>query len=168
MRPTTIGRALLLLLLTLTLGVTAVPHTAYAAPRPATPQRPPPPEGGPDPKLSCKHNQYVFADGNGTFVIRNNCRHGVVNWGYRISAPLCRIATGPVVEAGMDWWRNGTMQGRTSPHTEDCTYVFHGTLKPARNGDHISYQDDLNFPVEVAGNPGRAHLHIDGIFDLVP
>jgi hypothetical protein len=42
------------------------------------------------------------------------------------------------------------------------SYTFHGTFNPLLAGDHIEYDDDFFFAVEVGGQPGHGHIHLTG------
>jgi hypothetical protein len=106
---------------------------------------------------------YNFSDVNGTYTIQHACGGSTGPWGYRMSAALCGIIAGNVVEAGMSWTRNGVSQPRQAPHTVGCTYIFHGTYNPDRDYDHISYVDSFTFAVKG----GHGSLQIYGDFTTV-
>ena len=107
---------------------------------------------------------HLFTDGDGTFSFQHACGGTTGPWGYRLSAGLCTIVISDVTESGMAWTRNGTRQGRQSPHVETCRYQFHGNFNPDKDFDLISYSDTFVFRVDVGGETGTADLDIKGSF----
>lgn len=96
-------------------------------------------------------------------LIHRACGSNKAPWLFKMAGPLCAIATSPVTEGGMDWWRNGNPKPRQSPHYEFCDYSFHGTYNPADIYDHVRYKDVLKFEIP----DGDAELTVHGDFTLV-
>lgn len=107
--------------------------------------------------LRCDKNP-SWSDARGTLHARFNCHHSNINWGYRISARVRAVITGPVHEQGVSWWRNGKRMPRNAGHVVGKNYLFHGTLKPVHHGDHVQFQDFMKFRVNVGGKPGTGTL----------
>ncbi|MEU4683759.1 hypothetical protein [Streptomyces xinghaiensis] len=107
--------------------------------------------------LRCGKNP-SWSDANGTLHARFNCRHSTINWGFRISARVRSVITGPVRERGVSWWKNGKAMPRNAGHVVGKNYLFHGTLKPVRHDDVVQFQDHMTFPVRIGGRPGVGTL----------
>ncbi|WP_030542316.1 hypothetical protein [Streptomyces albus] len=107
--------------------------------------------------LRCDKNP-SWSDANGTLHARFNCRHSTINWGFRISARVQSVITGPVRERGVSWWKNGKAMPRNAGHVVGKNYLFHGTLKPVRHDDVVQFQDYMTFPVRIGGRPGVGTL----------
>lgn len=107
--------------------------------------------------LRCDKNP-SWSDSRGTLHMRFNCRHNTVNWGFRISPRVQSVITGKVAERGASWWRNGKAMPKNAPHVVGKNYLFHGTFKTVRHGDHVQSQDYMKFPVRIGGRPGVGTL----------
>lgn len=104
---------------------------------------------------------YTFTDANVSFYIQHACGGTTGPWGIKISSAVCAGASSSVSESGMTWARNGATMASQAPHNQACSYTFHGTFNPDRDGDHISYVDVLRFRV---GANGKATLQVYGDF----
>ncbi|MBV9023897.1 MAG: hypothetical protein JO362_08915 [Streptomycetaceae bacterium] len=107
--------------------------------------------------LYCNTNP-TYTNAAGTLDARFNCAYSVINWGLRIAPSVQSNITGDVTEHGVWWWKNGVRMPKNSPHPEPKDYIFHGTLKPVRNGDVVQFQDYMTFPVRINGRTGTGTL----------
>lgn len=111
--------------------------------------------------LNCE-GSHTTTDNNGTFDIQYTCTtKGVLAWGFRISPAVQAIVVGKVSEDGLRWWRNGQAMPKNSPHTVGAAYNFHGSMKPARDNDDISYEDRITFRHRV-GPGGKGEIKFSG------
>ncbi len=124
------------------------------------------PEAAPSGAIIHCDKYYSFVDGNGTFHIQRGCASTTAPWAFTIAPYWCSVAVSPVVEHGMSWTRNGVTQPRNSPHTQSCSYLYHGTFNPGRALDKLTYIDLYDFQVVIGGAHGNARLTISGNFTL--
>ena len=116
--------------------------------------------------VKCDEANHIFTDRNGIFSVRYQCRHNLVNWGFKVSPKLVAIAVGDMKESGMVWHTATKRLGHNSNHTVPVYYQLHGTQRGIKNGDILHWSDRLTFRVNAGGREGTAVLNIGGTFKV--
>ncbi|MDQ4118565.1 MAG: hypothetical protein M3235_16610 [Actinomycetota bacterium] len=102
-------------------------------------------------------------DDNGYLTLQYQCfaNYSVTNWGFRIAPDKQATVVGGVLEHGWTWFSNGERQSLGARHRVGSDYLFHGTMKPMRDGDFLDYQDYFTWRHNI-GSGGTASLTIAG------
>ncbi|MFG2138941.1 hypothetical protein [Streptomyces sp. NPDC048650] len=95
---------------------------------------------------------------HGTLDARFNCKHSVMNWGWKIAPEVRATITSKVHEDGVHWWKNGKPMPKNSAHDVPKDYHLHGTLKTVEHGDIVEFQDHLKFKIKKNGKTGTGTL----------
>jgi hypothetical protein len=99
------------------------------------------------------NSSYQISDFNGTFSYQHRCAGTTAPWGYKISAAVRRIVVGTVNEQGMKWTLNGVAQRTSTGHPAVVSYYqFHGTWKPVRDHNVVTYSDKITFNCNIGSN----------------
>ena len=106
--------------------------------------------------FSSRNRYFGKTDSNGEFDAQYTPR--TVAWSYRISAPLKAIAVGnATASASRSPWRSPQVPC-TYSKVQSVGYIFHSSCPGNTGLVDWRLTASIGFPVEVAGNPGKATI----------